>query len=117
MARTGPACQKPQTKAPAVLTSHHDNSQIPLTSGDGVPATSCPFHPPRSKPRPAPQTSTNSAQNLELGHENLDTIANEEDSLDQEVDNFFVASGAQSHKGRKTIEFWTIPMPQSSQKN
>ncbi|KAL4329825.1 hypothetical protein AHAS_Ahas13G0338800 [Arachis hypogaea] len=57
---------------------------------------------------PTPQMSTNSAQNSEPGHENLDANANEVNSLNQEVDGLFVTFGAQSHKKRKTIEFWMV---------
>ncbi|RYR04197.1 hypothetical protein Ahy_B06g083817 [Arachis hypogaea] len=45
------------------------------------------------------KTSTNGGRNSEPSHENLDTNANEEDSLDQEVDDFFVASRAQNSDG------------------
>ncbi|XP_057760979.1 uncharacterized protein LOC130981395 [Arachis stenosperma] len=52
--------------APAALSSHHNDFQIFRVSGDGVLTTSCPFCPPCSKPKPDPQTSTNSTQNLEI---------------------------------------------------
>ncbi|RYR39393.1 hypothetical protein Ahy_A09g044911 [Arachis hypogaea] len=93
--------------------SHHDGSQILPTSdesvpasGDSVPAIKCHFRPPRSEPRPAPQTSTNSAQNSLPGYLNLDANANEEPLVEEEVDNLHDASVAQSHRERKTTEFW-----------
>ncbi|KAL4321651.1 hypothetical protein AHAS_Ahas14G0131800 [Arachis hypogaea] len=79
--KLGPRCQQPQTTPPTASASHHDDSQILPPSGDSVPATSRQFHPPRSEPRPAPQTK---------------------------VDDLFVTSGAQSRKGRKTTEFWMV---------
>ncbi|RYQ95159.1 hypothetical protein Ahy_B08g090214 [Arachis hypogaea] len=90
--------------------SHHDDAQILLASGDGIPTTSCPFRLPHSEPRPTPQMSTNSpVHNSEPCHKNLDANTDWVDSLDQEVDDqSFVASGAQSHKGCKTTEFWRV---------
>ncbi|QHN97424.1 uncharacterized protein DS421_18g627250 [Arachis hypogaea] len=54
--------------------------------------------------------STNSpVHNSEPCHKNLDANTDWVDSLDQEVDDqSFVASGAQSHKGCKTTEFWRV---------
>nr|XP_029149651.1 uncharacterized protein LOC112754440 isoform X2 [Arachis hypogaea] len=111
----GPGFQQPQTEANATSDPHHDGSQIHPNNGDSVPAsgdlvsaTSRPFHPPRSEPRPAPQMSTNSVRNSLPGHLNLDANANEETLLDEEVDNLHDASGAQSRKGRKTTEFWAV---------
>ncbi|KAL4392158.1 hypothetical protein AHAS_Ahas03G0317100 [Arachis hypogaea] len=52
--------------------------------------------------------STNSVQNSLPGHLNLDANANEVPLLDEEVDDLFDASGAQSHRGHKTTEFWTV---------
>ncbi|XP_020966228.1 uncharacterized protein LOC110266260 [Arachis ipaensis] len=111
----GPGFQQPQTGATATSDPHHDGSQIHPnsgdsvpTSGDSVPATSRPFRPPRSKPRPAPQMSTNSVQNSLPGHLNLDANANEETLVDEEVDDLHDASGAQSRRGRKTTEFWAV---------
>ncbi|RYR33841.1 hypothetical protein Ahy_A10g048489 [Arachis hypogaea] len=111
----GPGFQQPQTGATATSDSHHDGSQILPTSGDSVPAsgdsvltTSRPFRLPRSEPRPAPQMSTNSAQNSLPGHLNLDANANEVPLFDEEVDDLIDAFGAQSHRGRKTTEFWTV---------
>ncbi|RYR05485.1 hypothetical protein Ahy_B06g085349 [Arachis hypogaea] len=89
------------------MASHHDDSRIPPATGDSVPATSCPFRPPHSERRPAPQMSTDSTQNSLPGHVNLGANTNEVDSLEEEVDDLIDASGAQSRKGRKTTEFWT----------
>ncbi|RYR63051.1 hypothetical protein Ahy_A04g020838 [Arachis hypogaea] len=61
-----------------------------------------------SVPRLAPQTSTNNIQNSESGHVNLAVNANDVDSIDQEADDPFVDSRAQSRKGRKTTEFWEV---------
>nr|XP_025628552.1 uncharacterized protein LOC112721729 [Arachis hypogaea] len=111
-AKSGPACQQSQ-KAPASVPSptsalHQDDSEIPQASCGSVHTTVRPFRPPRSEPRPAPQTRTYSSQNSEPGHLNLDANAQEVDSIDQEVDDSFVASKAQSRKGRKTTEYWTV---------
>ncbi|RYR58296.1 hypothetical protein Ahy_A05g023972 [Arachis hypogaea] len=111
-AKSGPACQQSQ-KAPAPAPSptsalHQDESEIPQASYGGVHTTVRPFRPPRSEPRPAPQTRTYSSQNSELGSDQLATNAHEVDSIDQEVDDRFVASRAQSRKGRKTTEYWTV---------
>ncbi|XP_072092204.1 uncharacterized protein [Arachis hypogaea] len=107
--KLGLGCQQPQAALPLASASHYDDAQILLTSGDGVPATSCLFRPSRNEPRPAPQISTSSLHNSEPCHENLDANVDEVDSLDQEVDDqSFVASGAQSRKGHKTTEFWTV---------
>ncbi|KAL4397091.1 hypothetical protein AHAS_Ahas01G0157200 [Arachis hypogaea] len=94
--------------ATAASSFLHDDSQIPLATGDSVPVTSRPFRLPCNKRRPAPQTSTDSSQNSLPGHVNLGTNANKVDSLDEEVDDLIDASGAQSSKGRKTIKFWTV---------
>ncbi|XP_057751665.1 uncharacterized protein LOC130969793 [Arachis stenosperma] len=111
-AKSGPACQQSQ-KAPASAPSptsalHQDESEIPQASYGGVHTTVRPFRPPRSEPRPAPQTRTYSSQNSELGSDQVDTNAHEVDSIDQEVDDRSVASRAQSRKGRKTTEYWTV---------
>ncbi|KAL4306887.1 hypothetical protein AHAS_Ahas16G0223200 [Arachis hypogaea] len=106
--KLGPGCQQPQTALPPALASHHDDSQILPTRGDGVPTTSRPFHPPCSEPRPAPRMSINSIHNSEPGHKNLDANVDEVDSFGQEVDDHFVASGAQRRKGCKTTNFWTV---------
>ncbi|QHN96124.1 uncharacterized protein [Arachis hypogaea] len=92
--KLGPGCQQPQTAPPPASVSHHDDSQIPPDSGDSVPATSRPLLLPLSEPRLAPQSSTNSIQNSEPGYVNLAASANDVDSLDQEVDDPSVASGA-----------------------
>ncbi|RYR15585.1 hypothetical protein Ahy_B04g072420 [Arachis hypogaea] len=110
--KSGLACQQSQ-KAPASVPSptsalHQDGSEIPQASCGSVHTTVRPFRPPRSEPRPAPQTRTYSSQNSEPGHLNLDANAQEMDSIDQEVDDSFVASKAQSRKGRKTTEYWTV---------
>ncbi|XP_025652205.1 uncharacterized protein [Arachis hypogaea] len=52
--------------------------------------------------------STNNAQNSLPGNLNLDANANEVPLLDEEVDDLLDASGAQSHRGRKTTELWTV---------
>nr|XP_025619997.1 uncharacterized protein LOC112711534 [Arachis hypogaea] len=106
--KIGPGCQQPQMALPPVSASHHDDSQILPNSGDSVPATSCPFLPPHSVPRPTPQTSTNNIQNSEPSHVNSTYNANDVDSVDQEADDSFVDSRAQNHKGRKTTEFWKV---------
>ncbi|RYR42894.1 hypothetical protein Ahy_A08g039327 [Arachis hypogaea] len=102
-AKSGPACQQSQ-KAPAPAPSptsalHQDESEIPQASYGGVHTTVRPFRPPRSEPRPAPQTRTYSSQNSELGSDQLDTNAHEVDSIDQEVDDRSVASRAQNSDG------------------
>ncbi|XP_016170272.1 uncharacterized protein LOC107612955 [Arachis ipaensis] len=111
-ARSGPACQQSQ-KAPAPAPSptsalHQDDSKIPPASCGSVQTTVRPFCPPRSEPRPAPQTRIYSSQNSELGHVDLDENAHEADSIDQEVDDRFAASRAQNRRGRKTTEYWTV---------
>ncbi|RYQ84589.1 hypothetical protein Ahy_B10g104016 [Arachis hypogaea] len=77
-------------------------------SSDSVPATARPFIPPRSVPRPAPQTSTTNIQNSEPGHVNLAANANNVDSLDQQADDPVINSSAQRRKRRKTTEFWAV---------
>ncbi|RYR78566.1 hypothetical protein Ahy_A01g003393 [Arachis hypogaea] len=113
--KLGPGSHQPQTGANATLDSHHDGSQILPTndesvpaSGDSVPATSRPFRPPRSEPRPVPQMSTNSTQNSLTGHLNLETNANEEPLVEEEVDELHDAPVIQSRRGCKTTEFWTV---------
>ncbi|RYQ92921.1 hypothetical protein Ahy_B09g099161 [Arachis hypogaea] len=111
-AKSGPACQQSQ-KGPAPAPSptsalHQDDSEIPQASCGSVHTTVHPFRPPCSEPRPSLQTRTYSSQNSELGHVHLDANAHEVDSIDQEVDDRFVASRAQSRKGRKTTRYWTV---------
>ncbi|RYR77621.1 hypothetical protein Ahy_A01g002153 [Arachis hypogaea] len=111
-AKSGPACQQSQKAlAPApspTLALHQDESEFPQASYGDVHTTVRPFRPPRSEPRPAPQTRTYSSQNSELGSDQLDTNAHEVDSIDQEVDDRSIASRAQSRKGRKTTEYGMI---------
>ncbi|RYR04769.1 hypothetical protein Ahy_B06g084544 [Arachis hypogaea] len=102
-AKSGLACQQSQ-KAPVPAPSptsalHLNDSEIPQASCGSVHTTVRPFRPPRSEPRPAPQTRTYSSQNLEPGHVHLDANAHEVDSIDQEVDDRFVTSRAQNSDG------------------
>ncbi|RYR01716.1 hypothetical protein Ahy_B06g080583 [Arachis hypogaea] len=113
-AKSGPACQQYQ-KAPAPALAlapasalHQDDSEIPPASCGSVHTTVRPFLSPHSEPRPASQTSTYSIQNSEPRHVHLEANAHEVDSIDQEIDDLFVASRAQSRKGRKTTEYWTV---------
>nr|XP_025703860.1 uncharacterized protein LOC112805741 [Arachis hypogaea] len=93
---------------PPASASHRYDFHILPDSGNSVPGTSRTFLPPRSVPRPVTQMSTNNIQNSESGHVNLAANANYVDSLDQEADDPFVDSSAQSRKGRKTTEFWAV---------
>ncbi|XP_020970261.1 uncharacterized protein LOC110268441 [Arachis ipaensis] len=105
-AKLGPGCQQPHT-APSPASAAHDSEMRP-DSSDSVPATARPFIPPRSVPRPAPQTSTTNIQNSEPGHVNLAANANNVDSLDQQADDPVINSSAQRRKRRKTTEFWAV---------
>ncbi|RYQ91912.1 hypothetical protein Ahy_B09g097969 [Arachis hypogaea] len=77
--KLGPGCQQPQTALLPASAVHHDDSQNPRL-----------FRPLHSELRPAPQTSTNSIQNSEPGHVNLD------------------ANATKSRKGYKTTKFWMV---------
>ncbi|XP_020961437.1 uncharacterized protein LOC110263922 [Arachis ipaensis] len=103
--KVGPGCQQPQTAPPPASATHRDDSEILPDNGDSVPPTSRPFLPPRSVPRPAPQTSTTTIQNSEPSRVNSTNNANDVDSVDQEADDSFVDSSAQNRKGRKTTKF------------
>ncbi|RYR77905.1 hypothetical protein Ahy_A01g002603 [Arachis hypogaea] len=106
--KVGPRCQQPQTAPPPASATHRDDSEIFSDSGDNVHPTSRPFLPPRSVPRPAPQTSTTTIQNSEPSRVNSTDNANVVDSVDQEVDDLFVDSIAQNRKGRKPTVFWEV---------
>ncbi|RYR08415.1 hypothetical protein Ahy_B05g076090 [Arachis hypogaea] len=98
-AKLGPGCQQPHTAPSPASAAHRDDSEILPDSGDSVPATARPFLPPRSVPRPAPQTSTTNIQNSELGHVNLAANTNDVDSLDQEDNDPIVDPSAQNSDG------------------
>ncbi|RYR53898.1 hypothetical protein Ahy_A06g029144 [Arachis hypogaea] len=106
--KLGVGCQQTQMAPPPASASHRYDFHILPDSGNSVPGTSRTFLPPRSVPRPVTQMSTNNIQNSESGHVNLAANANYVDSLDQEADDPFVDSSAQSRKGRKTTEFWAV---------
>ncbi|QHO58195.1 uncharacterized protein DS421_3g88650 [Arachis hypogaea] len=90
--KEGPRCQQPQMALPPASATHRDDFEILPNSGDSVPPTSRPFLPPRSVPRPAPQTSTTTIQNSEPSCVNSTDNANDVDSVDQEADYSFVDS-------------------------
>nr|XP_025679435.1 uncharacterized protein LOC112779404 [Arachis hypogaea] len=92
----------------AARAPQSDSGDSVPASGNSVPATSRPFRPPRSEPRPAPQMSTHSVRNSLPDHLNLDANADEETLLDEEVDNLHDASGTQIPRGRKTTKFWAV---------
>ncbi|XP_016206717.1 uncharacterized protein LOC107647107 [Arachis ipaensis] len=68
-----------------------------------------PFCPPRSEPRPEPQTA-NGVQVMEPCNEDMDLEVKEVDSFDEHIDRIFAASDAEKHKGRKTTVFWDVDL-------
>ncbi|RYR57154.1 hypothetical protein Ahy_A05g022899 [Arachis hypogaea] len=80
-AKLGLACQQSQkapTPAPSQTSAlHQDDSEISLKRCGSVHTIERPFCPPRSEPRPAPQTRTYSSQNSEPGHVHLDADAHD----------------------------------------
>ncbi|KAL4294155.1 hypothetical protein AHAS_Ahas18G0199800 [Arachis hypogaea] len=81
----------------------------PSNGGVSTTAPLRPFCPPRSEPRPEPQTA-NSVQVREPCNKDMDPEANEVDSFDEHIDRMFAASDVEKRKGHKTTKFWDVDL-------